>query len=192
MNRTNSLLSSMSVFFTQEVGNDQNTSTFTGIMSEVACETTDTCTTDSHTYKALAAQWMGETMQVAPFTTDTILGYLQSSAQGAARQCSGGPNGTTCGTLWRDARYDGKTGLGQELSALNVFLANLALNSSAPTTSSSGTTTIGTSGTATTSSSGTPLATSSSKPSSGSDSMSAASRTLSFLVPVALLFLSFF
>ena len=191
MNRTNSLLSSMSVFFTDEVVSGQNTSTFTGIMTEVACEPINTCSIDAHAYKGIAAQWMGETMQVAPFTSEVILGYLQESAQGAARQCSGGPNGTTCGTHWRDTRYDGKTGLGQELSALNVFVANLALNSSAPTTSSSGTSTTGTSGAPTTSSSGTPLATASSKPSSGCDSMSAASRTLSLLVPAALLLVSF-
>ena len=172
----------MSVFFTGDE-NSHNTSTDAGIMIEVACESEMTCNTDQHAFKGLAAQWMGETMQVAPFTTGTILSYLRTSAQAAAKQCSGGPNGTACGQHWRQATYDGQTGLGQELSALNVFLANLALNSSAPTTATSGTTS--------TSTSGTPHASTSVKPSSGSDSTSAASWTLSLLVPAALLLFSY-
>ena len=166
-------------------------------MTEVACEPLGTCDTDQYAYKGLTAQWMGEAMQVAPFTTDIILSYLQSSAEGAAKQCSGGDNGTACGMHWTKSEYDGKTGLGQELSALNVFLANLAVNSSAPTnanttepntTSVKGTTPSSTS-TATTS--GKPTATSS-KPSSGSDRLWAASWTLSLVVPAVLLSLSLF
>ena len=129
----------MSIFF-KGVKYNHNTSTDAGILTELACEPQRTCTTAQHAYKALTAQWLGETMQIAPFTRAIILRYLQSSAQGAARQCSGGPNGTTCGTHWREAKYDGTTGLGQELSAMNVFVANLALDSSAaPTTTTSST-----------------------------------------------------
>ena len=187
----------MSVFFTGGQHAHDN-STGVGIMTEVACEPIGTCEPDQHTYKGLTAQWMGEAVQVAPFTKDKILGYLQSSAEGAAKQCSGGANGTACGTLWTKTKYDGKTGLGQELSAMNVFLANLAFNSPAATNvnttdasttvskgttpSPSPTTTTSTSGKSTT----TPV-----KPSSGSErSWAAASWTLSLLIPTSLLFSS--
>lgn len=196
--RTDDLLSSMSVFFTG--ANDTHvTSANPGIMTEVACEPAGTCDTDEYAYKGLTAQWMGQAMQVAPFTTDKILSYLQSSAEGAARQCSGGGNRTACGTHWTKSEYDGKTGLGQELSALNVFLANLAVSSSAPTnanttvastTAPKGTST-SSSTTSTTSTSGKPSATSS-RPSSGSERSWVASWTLSLVIPAALLSLSLF
>ena len=148
-------------------------------MVEVACKPLDTCDSDQYTYKGLTAQWLGEAMQVAPFTTDKISSYLQSSAEGAAKQCSGGDDGTACGASWTKNEYDGKTGLGQEFSALNIFLANLAVNSSAPTNANSSTPSSGpttTSGKSTTSS----------KSSSGCERLWAASWTL-FLVLAALL-----
>ena len=182
----------MSVFFTGS--HDAHNSTGGGILTEVACEPARTCATDQHTFKGLTAQWMGEAVQVAPFTKDKILGYLQSSAEGAANQCSGGVNGTACGTLWTKSKYDGKTGLGQELSAMNIFLANLADHSSAATnvntTTASTTVSKGTtpSSSPTTTSSGNPT-TKSVKPSSGSERVwAAASWSLSLLIPTSLLF----
>ena len=178
-------------------------------MTEVACEPERTCQDDEHAYKGLTAQWMGEAMQVAPFTTDTISSYLQSSALGAAKQCSGGHNRTTCGTHWTENEFDGITGLGQEMSALNVFLANLAVNSSAPTNAyttsattqtnnPSGTPTAqansisGTSTVQTNSTTATPTATPV-KPSSDSQRLWPAGWTLSLVFPAALLsFLSLF
>lgn len=50
---------------------------------------------------------------------------LRTSAAGAAAQCSGGDSGTVCGSLWGESEWDGTQGLGQDLSALNVFLALL-------------------------------------------------------------------
>ena len=196
----------MSVFFTGNKSHD-DTSAVPGIMIEVACEPIGTCNTDQHAYKGLTAQWMGEAMQVAPFTTDKIRSYLPSSADGAAKQCSGGPSGTTCGTHWTKSKYDEKTGLGQEFNALNVFLANLAVNSSAPINANTTTaaqakgatqadastpssTATGISGKPTAGTPGTPNATTSSKPSSGSPSLWAVSWTLFLVVPVALLSLS--
>lgn len=74
----------MCVFFTG-ASNTYDTSANPGIMIEVAREPKETCVYDQYAYKGLAAQWMGEAMQVAPFTTDTILKYLQSSAEGSAK-----------------------------------------------------------------------------------------------------------
>lgn len=193
-NRTNNLLSSMSVFFTG-ANDTEDTSAPGRIMTEVACEPVGTCDSDNYAFKGLTAQWMGEAAQIAPFTTDKISGYLQSSAEAAAAQCSGGHNGTACGSRWTRPRYDGKTGLGQELSAMNVFLANLAVNSSAPTTTN---TTAATQAkdasqspspspsSSTTVASGSPTATSS-RPSSGSQRLWAASWTVMLVIPAALL-----
>ena len=169
-------------------------------MFEAACETITTCDADIFAYKGLTAQWMGETMQVAPFVTDKIMRYLQSSAAGAAKQCSGGHNGTTCGTRWTKSKYDGKTGLGQEYSAFNVILGNMAVKSSPPTnmnttvaapaadsptqdgpTLANGPTPSPTTG----GTSGTPTA----RPSSGSQRSWVASWTLSLVIPAALLLL---
>jgi mannan endo-1,6-alpha-mannosidase len=50
---------------------------------------------------------------------------LRTSAQGAAAQCSGGTSGTACGSDWGEEEWDGTEGLGQDLSAMNIFLANI-------------------------------------------------------------------
>ena len=50
---------------------------------------------------------------------------LRTSAEGAAKQCSGGTSGTTCGSDWGSEEWDKSEGLGQDLSALNIFLANI-------------------------------------------------------------------
>lgn len=95
-------------------------------MVEVACENIGTCSDEQHFFKGLTAQWMGSTVQAAPFTANTISNYLQKSAKGVANQCSGGKNGTACGFKWTHSKWDGSQGAGQQLGALNVILANLA------------------------------------------------------------------
>ena len=138
LNRTQSLLSAMSIFFT---GSNSSSSISdikdkgsSNVMVEIACEPEDTCQYDQYLYKGLAAQWLGATTQFARFTAHTISPYLSDSAAGAAGQCSGGSNHTSCGFLWTDSTFDGNTGLEQQLGALNVIVANLAINSSAPVT----------------------------------------------------------
>lgn len=64
---------------------------------------------------------------------------LRQSAMGAAAQCVGGDNGTTCGSDWGSSEWDGTEGLGQELSALNVILANIPLTGRLATVNSSAT-----------------------------------------------------
>ena len=189
----------MSVFFTAD-NNTQDNAAGPGIMFEAACEPWRTCDAYESAFKGLTAQWMGETMQVAPFTTDKIMSYLQSSAEGAAKQCSGGQNGTSCGTRWTKSKYDGKTGLGQEYSAFNVFLANLAVKSSAPTNMNTTVTAQAADGPkqdgptlangptpspTNAGTSGTPTA----RPSSGSQRLWVASWTPSLVIPAVLLLL---
>lgn len=68
---------------------------------------------------------------------ERIAFILQQSAKGAAAQCVGGENGTTCGSNWASSEWDGTEGLGQDLSALNVILANLPLTAQLATVNSS-------------------------------------------------------
>ena len=98
------------------------------IITEVACEQNNNCQTDQIPMKGLTAQWLGQTAQVAPFTQDSLSPVLRASATGAAKQCSGGNNTATCGFSWTSDKSDDNTGVGQQLDAMNVFLANLALN----------------------------------------------------------------
>lgn len=100
----------------------------TDIMFEMACETGETgrhCNLDQQSFKAYLARYMAKTAAMAPFTKDTITKYLTASAIGAAKSCSG-PS-STCGSKWYTGGYDGTSGVGQQLSALEVTQALLML-----------------------------------------------------------------
>lgn len=58
------------------------------IMIEVACEATKLCNIDQQTFKAYLSRWMAATVKVAPWTHDTIMPLLRSSAEAAARSVS--------------------------------------------------------------------------------------------------------
>ena len=96
------------------------------IITEVACEQNKLCQADQIPMKGLTAQWLGQTAQVAPFTQDSLSPVLRASATAAAKQCSDGNDTATCGFSWTSDKSDNNTGVGQQLDAMNVFLANLA------------------------------------------------------------------
>ena len=68
---------------------------------------------------------MAATTKVAPWTHDTIMPLLQTSAQAAATSCSGGDTGTACGMRWTTGNWDGSQGVGEQMSALEVIQSNL-------------------------------------------------------------------
>lgn len=103
-------------------------------MVEVVCEIDSHCNFDNTSYKAYLSRWMAETVQVAPFTEAAIMKQLKASAMGAAGQCSGGANSRTCGRLWPKKTWDGKAGLGEQMSALSVIQATLVQNVKLPPT----------------------------------------------------------
>jgi len=107
-------------------------------MVEIACEPQGTCNNDQPSFKAYLARWMAATMQLADFSTDYISTKLQASGKGAAAQCSGGTDGNTCGRTWSSPTYDGKAGVGEEMSALSVIQANLISKVAAPVTQAKG------------------------------------------------------
>ncbi|CAO2655888.1 Nn.00g046910.m01.CDS01 [Neocucurbitaria sp. VM-36] len=102
----------------------------TDIMYEWACETGESgrhCNLDQQSFKAYLARFMAKTAIMAPFTKDTITKYLKASAVGAAKSCSGGADGATCGSKWYTGKWDGTSGVGQQLSALEVTQALLMI-----------------------------------------------------------------
>jgi mannan endo-1,6-alpha-mannosidase len=122
-------------------------------MYEIACELINDCTTNQFSFKAYLSRWMAETTQLAPFTYNTIMPKLRASAQAASSQCIGGSGNTFCGMKWTKGAYDGTTGVGQQMSALEVVQGLLTPNASAPLTNSTGGTSVGNSAAGTTSSS---------------------------------------
>lgn len=95
----------------------------TDVMYEWACETGESgrhCNLDQQSFKAYLSRFMAKTAIMAPFTKDTITKYLKASAVGAAKSCSGGADGVTCGSKWYTGSWDGTSGVGQQLSALEI------------------------------------------------------------------------
>ena len=107
-------------------------------MYESACELENTCTTDQTSSKAFLGCWMADVAKLAPFTYDTIMSRLSPSAKAAAAHCIGGDTGTSCGTRWTTENYDGKTGAGQQMSALEVVQVTLLDMIGGPLTNSTG------------------------------------------------------
>ncbi|KAK3639836.1 hydrolase 76 protein [Elasticomyces elasticus] len=151
------------------------------ILYEVSCEPSHNCNVDQLAFKAILVRALANARDLTfdhqitashnestPISTngsavasgslhDSINAILRTSARAAAASCSGGADGTTCGSMWTDATWDGSNGLGQELSALEVFLANLPAKvlmnanstTGSPTTSGNGTATTGENGSST-------------------------------------------
>ncbi len=121
--RTSGFLSHAELLFFSPVEKDN-------IMYEWACETGEsgrTCNLDQQSFKAYLSRFMAKTAAVAPFTKDTITKYIKASAVGAAKSCSGGDDKVTCGSKWYTGSWDGTSGVGQQLAALEVTHALLSL-----------------------------------------------------------------
>ena len=107
-------------------------------MVEVACEPQQSCNYDQPSFKAYLSRWMAATIQLAPFTESVLTQKLHDSAVGAAGQCSGGTDGVTCGRTWHTNTWDGKFGVGEQMSALSVIQANLISKVKPPVSQASG------------------------------------------------------
>lgn len=97
---------------------------YRGIMYEV-CEPKELCNTDQESFKAYLSRWLGLTAKMAPFTHDTIMPWLQTSAKAAAQTCVGasshGAGNYACGMRWWWDGNDGIMGVGQQMTALNTI-----------------------------------------------------------------------
>ncbi|KAH7316606.1 glycoside hydrolase family 76 protein [Stachybotrys elegans] len=108
------------------------------IMTEVACEPVNLCNVDQQSFKAYLSRWLATVTKWAPHTYDTIIPYLRTSAVAAAKQCVGGENGRMCGLKWSEGKYDGSTGVGQQMSAMEAALTCMIQDRAAPLTSGTG------------------------------------------------------
>ena len=97
----------------------------TGVMYEHQCEESGTCDNDQFSFKAYLARWMAATAILVPSLRSNVRALLVPSGEAAVEACSGGPSGSQCGTKWYVGGFDGVTGLGQEMSALEVILGTL-------------------------------------------------------------------
>ncbi|KAK6433149.1 hypothetical protein LTR95_010674 [Oleoguttula sp. CCFEE 5521] len=109
-----------------------------GIMYEVACEPNNNCNTDQQSFKAYLLRWMTLTIKLAPWTHDTLLPLIQTTATAAAKSCSGGSDGVTCGTKWYEGNWDGTYGVGQQMNAMEAFQALLVDQVGPPLSNSTG------------------------------------------------------
>ncbi|KAM3430172.1 hypothetical protein NHJ13734_007860 [Beauveria thailandica] len=123
--RLDGLIWGSKVFF---VGDNED------IMSEVACEPVDRCNIDQQSFKAYLSRWLAAATKWAPDTYDTVIPYLRASAKAAVNQCVGGNNGRMCGMKWarNEGKYDGSTGVGQQMAALEVLLSTMIKNRDPP------------------------------------------------------------
>lgn len=94
-------------------------------MSETACEPVNTCDRNQICYKGFLSTWLAITTLLVPYTRDEILPKLQDSAKAAAASCSGGDDGDHCGVRWYQSKWDGTSGLEQQMATTAVFSANL-------------------------------------------------------------------
>lgn len=107
-------------------------------MYEPPCELIGKCNTDQLSFKAYLSRWLADVTQLAPYTYDTIMVKLRTTAQAAVSQCQGGSTGTYCGFRWSSGSYDGTTGVGQQMGVLEVVQGLLAADVSGPLTSDTG------------------------------------------------------
>ncbi|KAI1861203.1 uncharacterized protein JN550_011025 [Neoarthrinium moseri] len=105
-----------------------------GIMVEKPCEDGGFCDIDQQSFKAYLLRWLAGTTQMADFTFDTIMPLLKSTADAAAKQCTGSPSaaefkgkpGTACGFQWtKSPQFDNLVGVGEQQSALAAVMYNL-------------------------------------------------------------------
>ncbi|RYP24210.1 hypothetical protein DL765_000705 [Monosporascus sp. GIB2] len=116
------------------------------VMIEIACEPVNLCDVDQLSFKAYLSRWMAATTKWAPWTFDRVKTLLGNSAAAAVRQCRGGDNGRMCGFRWANnsaGDWDGTTGVGQQMAAMEVVLGNMIREAKAPVTNSTGGTSIG-------------------------------------------------
>ncbi|GME69298.1 unnamed protein product [[Candida] boidinii] len=113
------------------------------IMFEVACQGVDNCNNDQRSFKAYLSRFIGLTSILAPTTYDSLRTYLEASAVAAAKSCSGGYDGHTCGMNWFVDGWDGKYGLGEQMSALEVMQNLLISERPGPLTAKTGGTSVG-------------------------------------------------
>jgi mannan endo-1,6-alpha-mannosidase len=109
-----------------------------GVAVEVACETQGTCDTDQKAFKGIMAKWLVDTLQVAPYTLQTIMPMFTTTAQAAAQACV---SPDSCPFVWTGSLLsEGNgtaTGVGEHLDALS-FVQGLLVGQASLATQNGG------------------------------------------------------
>lgn len=92
------------------------------IIEEITCEPSGGCDTDNYSFKSYYIRWLVVAGQLVPQLASQIQPIIAASAVGAAGQC---PDATKCGFSWTTSTYDGKPGVGQQMSALSAIQNNM-------------------------------------------------------------------
>lgn len=106
------------------------------VMYERACEDAGTCNNDQKSFKSVFSRFLSQTAALVPDVYDDIRPLIVASAQAAAKACTG--PGNACGVKWTTGQYDGETGLGQQISAMEVITSLLATQNKSTNSSSGG------------------------------------------------------
>jgi mannan endo-1,6-alpha-mannosidase len=98
-----------------------------GVLWEAACEGSHMCNSDQLCFKGFLAQYMSLTTLMAPYTADGIFPLLASSAVTAGTHCTWGTNSTMCSGYWTQTPDPSEyvAAVGPQMSALNLFNANM-------------------------------------------------------------------
>jgi mannan endo-1,6-alpha-mannosidase len=96
------------------------------------CELSWSCNIDQYSFRAYLARWLAKTTVMMPETAGEVATVLRASALAAAGVCTGEEDGTTCGARWYLDGWDGTSGLGQALSALEVVQSLLVTHAGPP------------------------------------------------------------
>jgi mannan endo-1,6-alpha-mannosidase len=115
------------------------------IMFEVACESNGRCDVDQRSFKAYLSRWMAASTKVAPWTHDTIMPLMATSASAAVGTCILGADGNQCGLRWTEGPVNDGTwlGVGEQMCALEVVQSNLIDYVDGPLTNKTGGTSVG-------------------------------------------------
>ena len=104
----------------------------TDIMYESQCEGDGQCSADASTHKGFLSRYMWHTAILMPDLREDIEKKLIPSAEAAAQSCSGGRKDRACSLRWYVGGYDGNTGLGQQMCALETIQGLLSLDPEPP------------------------------------------------------------
>ncbi|EFY93522.1 glycosyl hydrolase, putative [Metarhizium acridum CQMa 102] len=109
---------------------------------EAACGKEKECLAEITFFKGLMHQGWTASTQVAPFISETVLPVLRSSAAAAVKQCTGEgegeADGRLCRSFWAREGSDGRTGVGEQMSALAAVTGLLVSKKAGPHTAKSG------------------------------------------------------
>ncbi|SCU98572.1 LAFA_0G18844g1_1 [Lachancea sp. 'fantastica'] len=113
------------------------------IMYEMTCQDSGSCNNDQRSFKSIFSRMLSLTSVLAPSTAETINPLMEASAEAAAKSCTGGSDGHTCGLNWEKGSWDNVYGLGEQASALEVMQSLLYAQRPAPFTGENGGSSVG-------------------------------------------------